>query len=136
MISLLRRRRDPVRYRPPWRLGYLPGCLAASAAVAAAGTAIAWLVRDRATGLSVLGGVAVVVVFFTISAVTLAWTAREAPHLSMLVALLTYTTKIVVFAAVMQAISNTSVHTGAFALAIAVGIVAWIGMQLWHAVRH
>lgn len=135
-MSLLRRREPEVRYRPPWRLGYLPGCLWASVLVATAGTAIAWLVRDRATGLSVLGGVAVVVVFFSISAVTLAWTAREAPQLSMLVALLTYATKIIIFAVVLRAISDTGVNTGAFALAIAVGIVAWIGMQLWYALRH
>ncbi|HVX44822.1 MAG TPA: hypothetical protein VHC49_13095 [Mycobacteriales bacterium] len=132
----MRSRRDPVRYRPPWRLGYLPGCLAASAAVAVIGIAIAWPVRDRGTALSVLGGVAMVVVFFSISAVVLAWVTREAPQLSMLVALLTYTVKILAFALIMRAISDTSVRTGAFALAIAAGIVAWIGMQLWYALRH
>lgn len=81
--------------------------------------------------LGAASGVAVVAVFFTISLVAVAWASRISPFVMMQVAIFSYLVKIVLLGVLVAALANSDVfNTRAFALAVLVSTLVWIGAQM------
>ena len=114
----------------PWDLSHVKAGLKVTALLAAVGVPLAWLLRDARAAAWVLAGLAVVVVFFSVSAYAVAWAGRVSDELTLPVALGTYLIKVMVLAIVILAVRDRPwLDPQAFGLAVVVGTFAWTGVH-------
>jgi hypothetical protein len=81
-------------------------------------------------GLSYAGGVIAAGLAFTVAIAAVRWADRLAPVMSMVVALLTYATIALLFAALFAQYNPDVLDGPAFALGLVVAVIAWIAQQL------
>jgi hypothetical protein len=114
----------------PWDLSHVVAGLKITGVLALVGAPLAWLVRDARAAAWVLAGLAVVVVFFSVSAYAVAWAGRVSDELTLPVALGTYLIKVSVLAIVLLAVRDRSwLDPRAFGVAVAVGTFAWTAVH-------
>jgi ATP synthase protein I len=114
----------------PWDVSHVRAGLAATGVLAAIGIPLAWLVRDGRAAAWVAAGLALVVVFFSVSAYAVAIAGRVADSLTLPVALGTYLIKVIVLAVVLIAVRDRSwLDPGAFGLSVAAGTFLWTGVH-------
>lgn len=76
-------------------------------------------------------GVVVVLLFFTISVVVIAWASRISPFAMMQAAIFSYLVKIVLLAVLMRAIAGTTAFsTRVFAVTVLVSALVWVAAQV------
>jgi hypothetical protein len=110
----------------PWDLSHVRAGLVTTAVLAALGAPLAWLVRDAKAAGWVLAGLALVAVFFSVSAAAVAWAGRVADSLTLPVALGTYLVKVVLLGVLLLALRGEPwVDPKAFGLAVVAGTIAW-----------
>jgi hypothetical protein len=110
----------------PWDLSHVRAGLVTTAALAAVGVPVVWLVRDGRAAAWVLAGLAIVAVFFSVSAYAVAAAGRVADSLTLPVALGSYLLKVVLLGVLLVALRDRPwLDPKPFGLAIAVGTVAW-----------
>jgi ATP synthase protein I len=109
------------------------------AVTAAAGLVIAGLALLLGGGRGLAGaalGTAVVACFFSVSKAVLRAVARRAPLLLLPAALATYAVKIILLGVVLVTLQNTDVvDVRWLAWSVLVGVVGWVGAELWVATR-
>ena len=104
--------------------------LKVTAVLAVVGAPLAWLLRDGRAAAWVLAGLAVVVVFFAVSAYAVAWAGRISDQLTLPVALGTYLIKVTVLAIVLLAVKDQPwLDPQAFGLSVVAGTFAWTGVH-------
>jgi hypothetical protein len=81
-------------------------------------------------GLSYMGGVIAAGLAFTAGIAAVRWADRFAPATTMMVALLTYATIALLFAALFARYNPDVLDGSAFALGLVVAVIAWIALQL------
>ncbi|TDB73563.1 hypothetical protein [Micromonospora sp. KC723] len=118
------------------RLPYLRLPLAACAALAVVAVPAAAVLRGPTGAAGVAAGIALVVVSYLISGVSVAWADAVNPRLIMSVGLVTYATKIVFLGVVMAAVAASG-WAGLPDLGVAViaAVVVWTGAHLTWALR-
>jgi hypothetical protein len=110
----------------PWDLSHVRAGLLTTAALAAVGAPLAWLVRDAKAAGWVLAGLALVAVFFSVSAAAVAWAGRIDDSLTLPVALGTYVLKVVVLGIVLLSLKGKPwLDPRAFGFAVVAGTLAW-----------
>lgn len=115
----------------PWDISYVRSGLAATGVLALIGVPVAWLVRDARAAAWVLAGLAVVVLFFSISAYAVATAGRVAESLLLPVALGTYLIKLIVLAVVLIAVRDQPwLDPQAFGLSVVAGTLVWTGSHV------
>lgn len=76
-------------------------------------------------------GVAVVSLFFTIGLVAIAWASKISPFVMMQVAIFSYLIKIALLGLLVVTLADTEVfNTRAFALAVLISTLVWVGAQV------
>ncbi len=114
----------------PWDLSHVKAGLKVTGLLALVGAPLAGLVRDARAAAWVLAGLAVVVLFFSVSAYAVAWAGRVSDQLTLPVALGTYLIKVTVLAIVLLAVRDrTWLDPQAFGLAVVAGTFAWTGVH-------
>jgi hypothetical protein len=103
--------------------------LGVAAAAGGVGFAVASAAGARA-GLSFVGGLALVVGAFEFGAFNIRFTGRYLPHLTLLVAMLSYATTAVALALVLAASSPRVVDGPAIASGLFAGLVIWIATEI------
>jgi ATP synthase protein I len=87
---------------------------------------VVWLVRDARAAAWVLAGLAIVAVFFSVSAYAVAVAGRVADSLTLPVALGTYLIKVVLLGILLVAVRDQPwLDPKPFGLAVLAGTVAW-----------
>lgn len=120
----------PAASQAPWDLSHVKAGLKVTALLALVGAPLAGLVRDARAAAWVVAGLAVVVVFFSISAYAVAWAGRVSDQLTLPVALGTYLIKVSVLAIVLLAVRDGPwLDPQAFGLAVVAGTFAWTGVH-------
>ncbi|MCW2492124.1 MAG: hypothetical protein QOH56_324 [Pseudonocardiales bacterium] len=100
-------------------------------AAAAGGTGFAMASAPGArAGLSFVGGLALVVGAFEFGAFNIRFTGRYLPHLTLLVAMLSYATTAIALALVLAASSPRVVDGPAIASGLLVGLIIWIATEI------
>lgn len=118
------------------RLPYLRVTLLASLALLLVAAPVAGVIRGVVGAAGAVAGVALVVVSYLISGVSVAWADAIHPRLIMPVGLLTYAVKIVVLGVVMAAVAATGwAGLGPMGVTIIAAVVVWTGAHLVWAVR-
>lgn len=102
------------------------------AIAAIAGTISYWLASETGAraGLSFLGGLGMVVLAFEFGAFNIRLAGRLSPHLTMMVALLSYATTAIALALVLAASSPRVVVGAAVAVGLFTGLAVWIATEL------
>ena len=109
-----------------WDLSHVRAGLLTTGALAAVGVPLIWLLLDGRAAAWVLAGLAIVAVFFSVSAYAVAAAGRVSDSLTMPVALGTYVLKIGLLGVLLVALRDEPwVDRRPFGLAIAIGTVAW-----------
>lgn len=118
------------------RLPYLRLPLLACAVLAAVAVPVAAVLHGATGGAGVAAGIALVVVSYLISGVSVAWADAVHPKLIMSVGLITYATKIVILGVVMAAVAATG-WDGLLDMGVAIiaAVVVWTGAHLAWALR-
>jgi hypothetical protein len=118
------------------RLPYLRVTLLASAALLLVAIPVAAALRGAGGAAGAVAGVALVVVSYLISGVSVVWADAVNPRLILPVGLLTYAVKIVVLGVVMASVAATG-WTGLEPMGVTViaAVVVWTGTHLIWAVR-
>lgn len=133
------RRTDPAAGEPGAiraRLPYLRLPLASCALLAVAAVPIAAAVRGTTSAIAVAAGIALVVVSYLVSGLSVAWADAVSPQLIMSVGLVTYVTKIVVLGVVMAGVAATGwAGLPDLGVAIIVAVVVWTAAHLTWALR-
>ncbi|GIJ78154.1 hypothetical protein SAMN05443287_103137 [Micromonospora phaseoli] len=118
------------------RLPYLRLPLLACAALAVVGVPAAAVLRGPTGAAGVAAGIALVVVSYLISGLSVAWADAVHPKLIMSVGLVTYVTKIVILGVVMAAVAATGwPGLPDLGVAIIAAVVVWTGAHLTWALR-
>ncbi|MDG4795875.1 hypothetical protein [Micromonospora sp. WMMD1082] len=118
------------------RLPHLRLPLLACAALAATGVPAAALLRGPTGAAGVAAGIALVVVSYLISSLSVAWADAVHPRLIMSVGLVTYVTKIVILGVVMAAVAATGwPGLPDMGVAIILAVVVWTAAHLTWALR-
>jgi hypothetical protein len=118
------------------RLRHLPVGLAASGVLLVVAALTGWLTRGGAAAAGAAAGIALVVVSYVISSVSVAWADSVNPRLVLPVGLGTYAVKFILLGFVLVAVSGTGwAGTTAMGLAIIPGVAVWVGTQVWWALR-
>jgi len=119
------------REAPGWDLGHLrAGVLVTAVLAALAGPAV-WVLRGGRAALWVLAGLAIVAVFFSVSALAVARAGRIADELTLPVALTTYVIKIALLGALLVTVRDSAaLDAPALAWSVLGGTVAWTGVHL------
>jgi hypothetical protein len=126
---------DPVTGGPvtgpvPWDLSHVRAGLLTTAVLGGLGIPLAWLVRDARAAGWVAAGLAVVALFFSVSAYAVAVAGRIADSLTLPVALGTYLIKVVLLAVLLVAVRDRPwLDPRAFGLSVVVGTFAWTGVH-------
>lgn len=108
----------------------------ASAAFLPVAALLAALARGTAGAAGAVAGVALVVVSYLISGVSVAWADSVNPRLIMPVGLMTYAVKVVILGVVMSAIAATGWSgLGPMGATIIAAVFVWTGAHLVWAVR-
>lgn len=114
----------------PWDLSHVTAGLKVTGLLALVGAPLAWLVRDARAAAWVLAGLAVVVLFFSVSAYAVAAAGRVADSLTLPAALGTYLIKVVLLGLVLVTLRDQPwLDPQAFGLAIVAGTFAWTGVH-------
>lgn len=114
----------------PWDLSHVKAGLKVTGLLALVGAPLAWLVRDARAAAWVLAGLAVVVVFFSVSAYAVAAAGRVSDSLTLPVALGTYLIKVVLLAVLLVAVRDQPwLDPRAFGLSVAAGTFAWTAVH-------
>ncbi len=97
-------------------------------------------VQGRTEAISALLGGGIVLVFFSFGAVVVSGASQLAPHLALLVAMVTYTFQVVLIALVFVALTeadafDTDLSAGWLAGAVIAGTFAWMAGQLLATLR-
>ncbi|MFC0096643.1 hypothetical protein ACFFKH_03785 [Micromonospora marina] len=118
------------------RLTHLRLPLLACAALAVVGVPVAALLRGPTGAAGFAAGVALVIVSYLISSLSVAWADAVHPRMIMSVGLVTYATKIVILGVVMAAVAATGwPGLPAMGVAIIAAVVVWTGAHLTWAMR-
>ncbi|WP_025618330.1 hypothetical protein [Salinispora cortesiana] len=118
------------------RLPYLRLPLAACALLAVAAVPVAAVLRGTTSAVAVAAGIALVVVSYLVSGLSVAWADAVSPQLIMSVGLVTYVTKIVVLGVVMAAVAATGwAGLPDMGVAIIAAVVVWTAAHLTWALR-
>lgn len=118
------------------RLTHLRLPLLACAALAAVGVPVAALLRGPTGAAGFAAGVALVIVSYLISSLSVAWADAVHPRMIMSVGLVTYATKIVILGVVMAAVAATGwPGLPDMGVAIIAAVVVWTGAHLTWAMR-
>ncbi|SCG33788.1 hypothetical protein [Micromonospora halophytica] len=118
------------------RLPYLRLPLLACAALALVAVPAAAVLRGATGAAGVAAGIALVVVSYLVSGVSVAWADAVNPRLIMSVGLVTYATKIVLLGVVMAAVATTGwAGLSDMGVAIIAAVVVWTGAHLTWALR-
>lgn len=108
----------------------------ASAALLPVAVLLATVARGTAGAAGAIAGVALVVVSYLISGVSVAWADSVNPRLIMPVGLMTYAVKVVILGVVMAAIAATGWSgLGPMGATIIAAVFVWTGAHLVWAVR-
>jgi hypothetical protein len=114
----------------PWDLSHVTAGLKVTAVLALVGVPLAWLVRDARAAAWVLAGLALVAVFFSVSAYAVAAAGRVADSLTLPVALGTYMIKVVLLGVVLVAVRGQPwLDPMAFGFSVLAGTFAWTGVH-------
>jgi hypothetical protein len=114
----------------PWDISHVRAGLLTTGVLAVVGAPVAWLVRDARAAAWVVAGLALVAVFFSVSAAAVAWAGRIDDSLTLPVALGTYVLKVVLLGVVLLAVKDRPwLDPRAFGLSVAVGTVAWTAVH-------
>ncbi|CAN5368432.1 hypothetical protein BH20ACT5_BH20ACT5_14850 [soil metagenome] len=117
--------------RPPWDLGHLRPGLAVTAALAAIGVPLLWLLRGQRAGLAVLLGLAIVAASFCLSAYAVAWAGRVADSLTLPAALGSYLIKVVLLGVVLVSVpADGPIEVKALAWTVLVGTLTWVAVHI------
>lgn len=118
------------------RLNHLRLPLLACAALAVVGVPAAALLRGPTGAAGFAAGVALVIVSYLISSLSVAWADAIHPRMIMSVGLVTYATKIVILGVVMAAVAATGwPGLPDMGVAIIAAVVVWTGAHLTWAMR-
>ncbi|MFC7326904.1 hypothetical protein [Marinactinospora rubrisoli] len=105
----------------------LRGAAIPTAVVGAIASVIAFAMAGLHGLTGAVVGTVLVIVFFAVSAIVLAWVGKNWPPLVLMAGLATYTVKVVVLGIVLIFFGGTTVFDGnAFALTAAVCVVTWL----------
>jgi ATP synthase protein I len=114
----------------PWDLSHVTAGLKVTGLLALVGAPLAWLVRDARAAAWVLAGLAVVALFFSVSAYAVAAAGRIADSLTLPVALGTYMIKVVLLGVLLVALRDRPwLDPKAFGLSVVAGTFAWTGVH-------
>jgi hypothetical protein len=114
----------------PWDVSHVKAGLLVTGVLALVGAPLAWLVGDARAAAWVVAGLALVVVFFSVSAYAVAWAGRVSDSLTLPVALGTYLVKIVLLAVVLVTLRDQPwLDPRAFGLSVVAGTFAWTGVH-------
>lgn len=112
---------------PPWDLGHLRPGLLATLALAVVGVPALWLWLGYRGGLGGLLGFAIVAAFFSVSAVVVAWAARNNDRMALPVALASYLVKITILGVVLITLpADGPFDRRALAYGVLAGILLWV----------
>ncbi|KAB1161640.1 hypothetical protein ACLQ20_29775 [Micromonospora sp. DT46] len=118
------------------RLPHLRLPLLACAVLALVGVPAAAVLRGGTGAAGVAAGIALVVVSYLVSGVSVAWADAVNPRMIMSVGLVTYATKIVVLGVAMAAVAATGwPGLPDMGVAIIAAVVVWTGAHLGWALR-
>ncbi|MEV2238672.1 hypothetical protein [Micromonospora sp. NPDC049891] len=118
------------------RLPYLRLPLLACAVLAVVAVPTAAVLRGPTGAAGVAAGIALVIVSYLISGLSVAWADAVHPRLIMSVGLVTYVTKIVILGVVMAAVAATGwPGLPDLGVAIIAAVVVWTGAHLTWALR-
>ncbi|HEX5594534.1 MAG TPA: hypothetical protein VFX61_00705 [Micromonosporaceae bacterium] len=118
------------------RLPYLRSTLSASLVLLVVAVGVAALLRGPAGAAGAAAGVALVLVSYLISGVSVAWADAVHPRMIMPVGLVTYAVKVVVLGVAMAAVAATGWSgLGPMGATIIAAVMVWTGAHLVWAVR-
>jgi hypothetical protein len=110
----------------PWDLSHVRAGLVTTAVLAVLGAPVTWLVRDGRAAAWVLAGLAIVAVFFSVSAYAVAAAGRVSDALTLPVALGTYLIKVVLLGVLLVALRGRPwLDPKPFGFAVVAGTIAW-----------
>ncbi|HEU4347024.1 MAG TPA: hypothetical protein VFR35_04455 [Actinoplanes sp.] len=110
----------------PWDVGHLRAGLLTTGVLAALGVPAAWLLRDARAAAWVAVGLAIVVAFFSLSALVVAAAGRIGDELTLPAALGTYAVKIVLLGVLLVSVRDQPwLDPQALGFSVLAGTVAW-----------
>lgn len=117
----------------PWDLGFLRVGTAVTAAAAAVAAPVAGLLAGWDAAVAVVIGAAVVTFFFVLSGMVIAWAGKHGDAFTLPAALGSFLLKIVLLAAVLQALpADGWVHRRTLAWTVVAGALVWsVVQQRW-----
>jgi hypothetical protein len=114
----------------PWDLSHVRAGLLTTGGLAVLGVPLAWLVRDARAAAWVLAGLALVALFFSVSAYAVAAAGRVADSLTLPVALGTYLIKVVLLGVLLVTVRDQPwLDPRAFGLSVVAGTFAWTAVH-------
>lgn len=114
-----------------WNLGYLRLGALVTAVAGAVAVPVAWLIWGFEYGLGVALGLVVVVVFFAVSGLVVAWVGRRNEAAVLPAALGTFALKaLVLYAMVLSLPVDGPISTRAFGWAVVLGVLGWQALHI------
>ncbi|HEX5542272.1 MAG TPA: hypothetical protein VFX60_12040 [Micromonospora sp.] len=118
------------------RLPYLRTTLGASGVLLVVAAGVAALLRGATGAAGAAAGVALVVISYLISGISVAWADAVHPRMIMPVGLVTYAVKVVILGVAMAAVAATGwPGLGPMGATIIAAVMVWAGAHLVWAVR-
>lgn len=114
-----------------WNLGYLRFGAQVSAVAGVVAVPVAWLVWGFEHGLGVALGLVVVVAFFAVSGLVVAWVGKRNEAAVLPAALGTFALKaLVLYAVVLSLPEDGPISTRAFGWAVILGVLGWQALHI------
>ncbi len=118
------------------RLRHLPPAMLASALLLVVAVPAGALLRGPAGAWGAAAGVALVVVSYVISGLSVAWADLVNPRLVMVVGLLTYALKFILFGIALAALARAGwPGLAPMGVTVIVAVVVWTGTHMWWTLR-